>query len=50
MQAFRFRLARVLDWYGERSRLEEDRLRLTLADLARADAAIRKIRESRQVR
>jgi hypothetical protein len=48
MQAFKFRLARVLDWYEERCRLEEDRLRLTLADLGRVEAATRNIQESRK--
>jgi flagellar biosynthesis chaperone FliJ len=48
MQAFKFRLARVLDWYGKRCRLEEDRLRVIFADISRTEAAIRNIRESRK--
>jgi hypothetical protein len=40
MSAFQFRLAKVLDWYQERCRLEENRLRV-LAELAvRAESAI----------
>jgi flagellar export protein FliJ len=48
MEPFRFRLARVLDWYGKRGRLEEDRLRLILANIVRVDDSIRRIRESRK--
>jgi hypothetical protein len=46
MPPFRFRLAKVLEWYSEQCRLEEDRLRERIAalnhiraELARASAA-----------
>lgn len=40
MPAFRFRLARVLDWYQERCRLEENRLRALAELAARAESEI----------
>jgi hypothetical protein len=49
MPAFKFRLARVLDWYRKLSRLEEDRLRVIVDNLARAEEAIVQLRESRKI-
>jgi hypothetical protein len=40
MARFKFRLARVLDWYQERCRLEEDRLRVLAEVAARAESEI----------
>lgn len=40
MAPFQFRLARVLDWYRERCRLEEGRLRVLAELAARAESAI----------
>jgi hypothetical protein len=40
MAPFQFRLARVLDWYQERCRLEESRLRVLTELAARAESAI----------
>jgi hypothetical protein len=40
MAPFQFRLARVLDWYQERCRLEEDRLRVLAELAARAESEI----------
>ena len=40
MQAFRFRLARVLEWYTRQYELEERRLTACLAALTEAKAAI----------
>jgi hypothetical protein len=40
MAQFQFRLARVLDWYQERCRLEENRLRILAELAARAESAI----------
>ena len=40
MAPFQFRLARVLDWYQERCRLEENRLRVLAELAARAEAEI----------
>src|ERR1700727_102568 len=40
MAPFQFRLARVLDWYRERCRLEENRLRLLTEATVRAESAI----------
>ena len=40
MDPFQFRLARVLDWYQERCRLEENRLRVVAELAARAESAI----------
>lgn len=49
MPAFKFRLARVLGWYRKQGQLEEDRLRVTLAELARTEAGIVELRESRTI-
>jgi hypothetical protein len=40
MSRFQFRLAKVLDWYRERCRLEENRLRVLAELAARAGSAI----------
>jgi hypothetical protein len=40
MALFQFRLARVLDWYRERCRLEENRLRVLAEIAARAESEI----------
>jgi hypothetical protein len=40
MAQFQFRLARVLGWYRERCRLEENRLRVLAELAARAESAI----------
>jgi hypothetical protein len=48
MATFQFRLARVLEWYQKRTRLEEDRIRVLLADLERMTAGIANIRASRE--
>ena len=40
MAQFQFRLARVLDWYQERCRLEENRLRVLAELAARAELEI----------
>jgi hypothetical protein len=40
MAPFQFRLARVLDWYRERCRLEENQLRVLAELAARAESAI----------
>jgi hypothetical protein len=40
MARFQFRLARVLDWYQEQCRLEEDRLRVLAELAARAETEI----------
>jgi hypothetical protein len=40
MQAFRFRLEKVLEWYTHQHQLEERRLAVCLASLAEAKAAI----------
>jgi hypothetical protein len=40
MARFQFRLARVLDWYQERCRLEENRLRVLAELAARAESEI----------
>jgi hypothetical protein len=40
MVPFQFRLARVFDWYQERCRLEEDRLRVLAELAARAESEI----------
>ncbi len=47
MPAFKFRLARVLGWFRKQGQLEEDRLRVTLAELTRTEAGIVNLRESR---
>jgi len=41
MAPFQFRLARVLDWYRERCRLEENRLGVLSDLVVRAESAIR---------
>jgi len=48
MAAFKFRLARVLGWYRKQGQLEEDRLRACLAEMARADAHLAQLLESRR--
>ncbi len=40
MAPFRFRLARVLDWYTKQSRIEEQRLRVCVERAAQAKAEI----------
>jgi hypothetical protein len=40
MAPFRFRLARVLDWYAKQSRIEEERLRVCAEQAARAKAEV----------
>lgn len=40
MAPFRFRLARVLDWYGKQSRIEEQRLRVCVERSVQAKAEI----------
>jgi chromosome segregation ATPase len=48
MAAFKFRLARVLGWYRKQGQLEEDRLRITLGEFSRAEAAIAELQQSRR--
>jgi hypothetical protein len=45
MALFQFRLARVLDWYRERCRLEQDRLRVFTEVAARAESEIERHRK-----
>ena len=40
MAPFRFRLARVLDWYGKQSQIEEQRLRICVERSVQAKAEI----------
>src|ERR1035438_6745442 len=47
MQAFRFRLEKVLDWYGRQCQLEEGRFALCLAALAGAQKAIVRLEAER---
>src|ERR1035438_6054163 len=47
MQAFRFRLEKVLDWYGRQCQLEEGRFALCLAALADAQKAIVRLQAER---
>ena len=44
MAQFRFRLARVLEWYEERCTLERDKLRARIEELAAVTADIKRIR------
>jgi flagellar biosynthesis chaperone FliJ len=47
MQAFRFRLEKVLDWYAHQCELEERRFALCLAALAAAQQAIAQLQAER---
>jgi flagellar export protein FliJ len=40
MPTFRFRLAKVLDWYQEQSRIESERLRISIERVAQARVEI----------
>jgi hypothetical protein len=48
MVQFQFRLAKVLDWYRERCRLEENRLRVFAELAARAESEIERHRKEVQ--
>jgi flagellar export protein FliJ len=48
MSSFRFRLARVLDWYEERCRAEEERLQKCVSALAATEQAIAALQSSRE--
>ena len=47
MPPFRFRLAKALEWYGEQCRMEEDRLRETIAALRHSEAELARASEGR---
>ena len=47
MRAFRFRLEKVLDWYGRQLQMEERRFGMCLAALADADRAIAHLQAER---
>lgn len=49
MPPFRFRLAKALEWYGEKCRLEEDRLREKVAALNRSQAELARASEARLI-
>lgn len=45
MTPFRFRLARILDWYGKQCRIEENRLHVCRNLVAQAQGALERHRE-----
>jgi hypothetical protein len=49
MPPFRFRLAKALEWYGERCRFEEDRLREKIAALNHIGAELVRASEARLI-
>jgi len=48
MVSFRFRLERVLTWYRRSARIEEDRLRVILADYNQIDVDKKNVRDARE--
>ena len=47
MRAFRFRLEKVLDWYGEKCRMEQNRLAACLSALSEVQAAMARLQAER---